>query len=90
MRARRSRLWWIPVGLLASYTVAFFLPVVSPFARYPIHYLKCGGPPIMATGFAAANVYRAPGDDGYGVNMFVTDYFCTEEQAQAAGFDRAL
>lgn len=88
MRGRRLVLWLVPGVLLAGYAVALFLPVVSPYARYPIHYLRCGGPPIIGTTFAAAFVYHLPGDEDYQVDPLVTDYFCTEEEARQAGFHR--
>lgn len=89
MRGRRLLLWLVPVVLLAGYAVALVLPVVSPYARYPIHHLRCGGPPIIATRFAAAFVYHVPGEEGYGVDPLVTDFFCAEAEAQRAGFHRA-
>ncbi|MBW6433820.1 hypothetical protein KZ829_08740 [Actinoplanes hulinensis] len=76
------------VGLLAVYAVACFIPGIAPFARYPLYVVKCGGRPIIATTFAAANSYWVPGDPGYTVHFFVDDYFCTETEAQAAGYRR--
>lgn len=89
MRGQRSRLWWIPVGLLAGCAVALFVPGLSAFARYPVYHLKCGGQPITATTFAAAYNYWMPRDDGYTVNPLTNVYFCSEVEAKAAGFHRA-
>ena len=88
MKARPSRRWWLALGLLTGYAVACFVPYLAPFARYPVYYLKCGGQPIIATDFAAAYSYQVPGDDLYGADIFTSAYFCTEEQAQAAGYRR--
>ena len=89
MRSRRLLLGLVPGVLLAGYAIALVLPVVSPYAWYPIHHLRCGGPPVIATRFAAAYVYLVPGDPGYRVDPLVTDFFCTEDEAQRAGFHRA-
>ncbi|BEL08400.1 hypothetical protein Q0Z83_065910 [Actinoplanes sichuanensis] len=85
----RSRLWWIPVGLLTAYAVAYFVPGLSAYARYPVYHVKCGGPPIVGTTFASAYNYWLPGDGDYSVNLFSNAYFCTEAEAKAAGFHRA-
>jgi hypothetical protein len=69
--------------------MAMVVPGVSPYARYPFHVVRCGGQPILAWAFAGDYFYRTPGSEGYGVDPFVTRYFCTEEEARDAGYDPA-
>ncbi|SDT58745.1 hypothetical protein [Actinoplanes derwentensis] len=89
MGVRRSTLWLIPAGLLVGCAASFFVPGLAPYSRYHFYRLKCGGEPVIATDFAAARSYRLPGQ-GLPVNPFDTEFFCTEAEAQDAGFHRQL
>lgn len=84
--AKTRKGWLIAAIPIALYLTALFVPFIAPFARYPIYFIKCGGRPVVATDFAAAYTYRVPGSDDYGVDSLVTDFFCTEAEAQSAGF----
>lgn len=55
---------------------------------YMYSYASCGRPPISASSFAASFSYELPGDEGYGPGPF-QEYFCTEEDAQNAGYRRS-
>jgi hypothetical protein len=57
-------------------------------ASYPFHVVRCGGLPIVATGFAAAMSYTVPGSDDYAVTPLDSTFFCTEKEARAADFHR--
>lgn len=81
---RKARL--MAAVLVALYLTSLFTPVVAPYARYPLYVVKCGARPIVASDFAAAYSYRRPGDDGYRVDIFTSDFFCTETEAERAGF----
>jgi len=70
------------------YTASLFIPLISPFTRYPLFVLKCLNLPIEASEFMAGDSYTVPGSQTYRVDMFTTHYFCTESQAQAAGFHK--
>jgi hypothetical protein len=71
---------------VACWVTALFVPGVYPYARYPLYYVRCGGPPVIASAFAADHVYRMPGSEGYEVHPFVTRYFCSSEEAEEAGY----
>lgn len=72
--------------VVAFYAVSLFLPLVSPFTRYPLYLIKCGGQPIAASNFASGNTYTVPGDRSYDVGAFTNYYFCNESSAYDAGF----
>ncbi|MBY8871384.1 hypothetical protein K7640_05945 [Micromonospora sp. PLK6-60] len=74
--------------LVALYALSLVTPLVSPFARYPLYLVKCGGQPVVASDFAASYTYRAPGSDGYGVTILTSHFFCTVAEAERAGFRR--
>jgi hypothetical protein len=73
---------------------AFPDEVFSAFSRYAIYASKidkCKALPIIATNFAAANSYDVPGTGFYeGPTLFDSDYFCSEKQAQDAGYRKAF
>ena len=74
---------------LAGYMVSLFVPLVSPFTRYPLYVIKCGGRPIAARTFAAGYSYRVPSDKKhYKIDSLTDRYFCTEAEAEAAGFHK--
>jgi hypothetical protein len=75
--------------LLILYGVSLFVPLISPFSRYPLFVIYCRKLPIEASNFAASNSYSLPGDRTYRIDPFIDNYFCTEKQAQAAGFHRS-
>jgi len=71
------------------YTISLFTPLVAPYTQYPLYVVKCGGLPLSTLTKGAYKVYKMPGDPVYGANIFTSGYFCTEQEAQAAGFHRS-
>jgi hypothetical protein len=55
-------------------------------ASYPLHVIRCGGLPVVASEFAAAMSYSTPRDGEYAVTPLDSELFCTEQQAEAAGY----
>ncbi|HEX6461709.1 MAG TPA: hypothetical protein VFZ58_00355 [Candidatus Saccharimonadales bacterium] len=79
---------WIAFWI-ATYWVSLFVPFISPYTRYPVYIVICGGRlPLIGTSFAAAYSYTRPGDWDYQLTPFDDHLFCNDEQAQAAGFNR--
>jgi hypothetical protein len=84
--------WMLPVpvralaGAVVIYLVALVAPFASTMARYPLHIIHCGHPPVVATTFAAAYTYKEPGSPSYAVTPLDDRLFCTAEEAAAAGF----
>lgn len=71
------------------YIASLFTPFLSGYTQFPLYLIKCWGLPVEATRFAAGYTYELPSDKGYNRGlMFVTDYFCSEKNAQTAGFHR--
>lgn len=75
----------IVVGVMIVLLVFGWLGGVN---AYLTSYINCGKPPVSASDFAASFSYELPGDEGYGPGPF-QQYFCTENQAQSAGYRRS-
>ncbi len=71
---------------MAVYAIMSVTPVVDTMTHYPYHVIRCGGLPVVASGFAAAMSYNVPGDRDYAVTPFDGPFFCTEKEAKAADF----
>ncbi|GAA0927290.1 hypothetical protein GCM10009560_29780 [Nonomuraea longicatena] len=78
------------VAAVAVYAIVSVTPLVDTMARYPYHVVRCGGLPVVASGFAAAMSYDVPGDEYYAVTPFDGPFFCTEKEAEAAGFHHSV
>ncbi|MFI6922886.1 hypothetical protein ACIBIZ_23285 [Nonomuraea spiralis] len=74
------------VAAVAAYAIASVTPSIGTMMRFPYHVVRCGGLPVVATGFAASMSYNVPGDEDYGVTPFDGPFFCTEKEARAADF----
>ncbi|WP_214409071.1 hypothetical protein [Sphaerisporangium fuscum] len=74
------------VAAVGVYAIVSVTPLVGSMMRYPYHVVRCGGLPVVATGFAAAMSYSVPGDEDYFVTPFDDTFFCTEKEAQALDF----
>ncbi|GAA2389515.1 hypothetical protein [Nonomuraea africana] len=74
------------VAAVAVYLIALFTPLTTGMASYPIEVVRCGGLPVVATGFAAAMAFDRPGDDTYSVTPLGDTYFCTAKEAEAADY----
>lgn len=87
--------WMLPpavravLGAVVIYLLALVAPFASTMARYPLHIVRCGHPPLVGTTFAAAFTYREPGDPSYAVTPLDDRLFCTAAEAAAAGFRRS-
>jgi hypothetical protein len=85
-------LWVIPplpravVAAVVVYLVALVMPLASGMARYPLYIIRCGHLPVVGTTFAAGYTYMAPGGPEYMVTPFHDRFFCSCEEASAAGF----
>jgi len=62
------------------YSLLLFAPITSPYARLPLFTLWCRGLPIPATDFG--NTYS----DAFHVTLFDNHFFCSEQEAQEAGY----
>jgi hypothetical protein len=69
------------IGILLIGTVTGLLP-------YSIAFARCLKPPILASTFAASYSYEMPGDSTYGPGPFISAYYCSPSEAEAAGFQR--
>ncbi|MFD1936686.1 hypothetical protein ACFSKW_34970 [Nonomuraea mangrovi] len=49
------------VAAVAVYAIMSVTPVVDTMTHYPYHVIRCGGLPVVASGFAAAMSYNVPG-----------------------------
>jgi hypothetical protein len=86
-RSRRIERITLVVGLVAVIVVTS--PITVAWGIWVAAATTCGHPPVAASRFAAAYTYDTPGQSGYGVGLFpiiVPDYYCTESDAQAHGF----
>lgn len=85
-------LWVIPplpraaVAAAVVYLILLVTPLASGMARYPLYVIRCGRLPVVATTFAAGYLYTAPDSPDYAVTPFHDHFFCSREQASAAGF----
>ncbi|HEX6461710.1 MAG TPA: hypothetical protein VFZ58_00360 [Candidatus Saccharimonadales bacterium] len=79
---------WIAFWI-AIYWISLFVPFISPYTKYPVYIIICGGRlPLVGTNFAAAYSYAGPGDATYELTPFDTHLFCSDEEAARAGFHR--
>ncbi|MEV4838750.1 hypothetical protein AB0K05_29895 [Nonomuraea sp. NPDC049486] len=74
------------VTAVLMYVVALVMPLTSAMASFPIHVIRCGGLPLVASDFAAGYNYRMPGSDYYIVTPLDSRFFCTEDEARAARY----
>lgn len=77
----RNRKILIGIGVFAVvYIVSLFVPIISNFTKYPIYVVKCGGQPVIVTDLAGKG-YILPGNKVYGPSVFMSGYYCTEQEA---------
>lgn len=87
--ARRGRAITLTlVALIIIYILGIINPITGPSLRYPYMVFYCGQRPVVATDFMAAHQYETPDLKSYDVNMF-SKFYCTEEEAQAAGYQKS-
>jgi hypothetical protein len=86
-RSRRIERITFVVGLVA--VIVLTSPITVAWGIWTAAATTCGRPPVAASRFAAAYTYDLPGQSGYGAGLFpiiVPEYYCTESDAQAHGF----
>lgn len=89
LRSRRAMRFILLLGIVAVLLVTS--PVTVAWAIWLAADARCGGPPVTATRFAAADTYDLPGDRNYSPGVFpiiLPDYYCTKADAEAHGFHR--
>ena len=75
---------WI-LGIILALWV---YPFTRSYIEYPFHFVRCGfQAPIIGTAFAGSPRYRLPSDENYRIG-WGTEFFCSEQEAQQAGFSR--
>lgn len=84
---RTKKIILLLVGLVVIYIATLFLPYISAYTKYPIYYVKCGGKPISGSDFKG-KTYYVPGDDNYFFSVIRSNYFCSEQEARNAGFEK--
>ena len=78
----------IAAVVVASFLVSLLIPGVSPYTRFPLYVATCGHNPIIAYQLAGRS-YITSQSKQYGPNYLVAEYFCTEAEAQAAGYTKS-
>lgn len=71
------------IGLLLVGMLSGLLP-------YAAAYLGCLKAPVSTSKFAASYSYTLPGEYGYGPSPFGQSYYCSQAEAEAAGFHHSL
>jgi hypothetical protein len=74
----------IIVGL---YVISLFVPFISNYTQFPLHVIKCGHRPLAAN---AGGSYITPDSATYQVTGLNTAFFCTEQEARAAGYRKSF
>lgn len=79
----------IVVGVVAGlYVASLVIPGIYPFTRFPLYVATCGHNPVITYQIAGRS-YVTPQNKQYGPNYLVAEYFCTEAEAQAAGYAKS-
>lgn len=76
------------IAILFGIICMLLIGSVTGLLPYSIALVRCLKPPISASTFAASYSYEMPGDLGYGPGPFVSAYYCSPSEAEAAGFQR--
>jgi hypothetical protein len=88
-------LWFLPpvqraaIAAVVVYLIALAVPFQSGMARYPLHVIRCGHLPLVGTTFASGYTYKTPSSRSYAVTPLSDHFFCSREEASAAGFHEA-
>lgn len=72
--------------ILFGLVVLLLVGMFSGLLPYAAAYLGCLKAPVSASRFAASYSYTLPGEYGYGPSPFGQSYYCTQAEAEAAGF----
>jgi len=68
------------------YVITLFIPLVSNYTQFPLYVVKCSGLPLVTNGGGS---YITPDSATYSVGLINTGFYCTEQEAQAAGFRKS-
>ncbi|HET9411401.1 MAG TPA: hypothetical protein VFO38_00945 [Candidatus Saccharimonadales bacterium] len=85
---KRKKALIIAGAIAGLYVVSLVIPGIYPFTRFPLYAAKCGHSPVIAYQLAGRS-YITPQNKQYGPNYLVAEYFCTEGEAQAAGYSKS-
>jgi hypothetical protein len=78
----------IGVGIgLVLYIILMLLPFTGPYFQYPVHMVRCLKLPVIASDYT--DNYYLPGMPAYKVTPVDNHFYCTEEEAKSAGFDKS-
>lgn len=86
IKAHKKLTWGFGI-FVSLYVVSLFIPLVWPYTQYPLYVIRCSGRPIVTNGGGS---YVTPDSATYSVGLLSTGYFCTEQEAQAAGYRKSL
>lgn len=82
--------WLIRTGVFVGiYFISLFVPLISPYTKFPLYVIKCGGLPVVEIGYS----YILPTVDNIGrryyINPLIGVYYCTEQEAKDAGLRKS-
>ena len=80
----------ITVIVVALFLTSLIIPGISPYTKFPFFFLQCGKNPVIAYVFAGDRWYETERSREYGPDILVTEYFCTEAEAEAAGYRKSV
>jgi ABC-type microcin C transport system permease subunit YejE len=85
LKSHKKLVWGIGI-FIALYIASLFTPFISNYTQFPLYVIKCGGLPITAH---AGRNYVLPRSRIYKITIFEEAYFCTEVEAQDAGYHKS-
>lgn len=80
----------IMILLVVIMVVVIPMGYVTKVIPYFSTRMSCGQPPVEAMDSLGNKTYRLPSDNGYGISMFSSYDYCTEDQAKAAGYQHTV
>jgi hypothetical protein len=80
----------IMIVLVVIMVVVIPMGYVTKVIPYFFTRMNCGQSPIETMDSLGNKTYRLPSDKGYGVSMFSSYDYCTEDQAKAAGYQHTV
>lgn len=79
-------LFWCVSVFITLYLISLFTPFISNYTQYPLQIIRCTRLPILAH---AGKNYLVPESRVYRVTGLEEAYFCTELEAQTAGYHKS-
>jgi hypothetical protein len=77
------------VAILLGVVVFLLVGILSGILPYAAAYVGCLKAPVVASTFAASYSYTLPGEFGYGPVPFASSYYCSQAEAEKAGFQHS-